>query len=491
MQKLHIPNFIGGYCDNRHATQLDPNQSPNIIDFELGNPAAGDFQYLLKARQPIYQYTTDANFINLTFRNINIFKCTTGANSGKKYIITGGFDNPNSRWFYAEVSGFAPYTHTALFNASSNTNGIWWSVLFNQYVYMGDGYISNRKWDGNTLTDLGVAHPKCLEAGTHKNRLLLANDLTNGVPNRLWISNVGSDTIPSTSFIDIGSRDDAIVGVIDGIDRIIVIKQRATYAVYLSANLADSTVVVLDTQKGVPNRQSITPYKTGFISCVYSRGLEVFINEYEPLTSSTHKFRSALMPCIFYYNDYVYVTTPGDPFTKSTPVEHYLYSLSMKTTTYFNTSTLRQLVVYTLDGVNAVSYLLGTWFDTVTLKPSVVVLNDTASGVFKESINLQYVTPKFTFGDASKYKSIEHLSIACFGNSNIKIDAYADGVLRQSITLSPSVDYSVLKYRFNPHQVRGRVIQFIISVPDTIPIPNHELYEAWIHYNIEDAVIGN
>lgn len=434
----------------------------------------------LKTRPLFREYSLKiASAFNLVDRNI--FKCISGANAGKSFIVVGGVDSGNTlRWYYYDLSAVVGGALTALYNVASASTSSPWSVLYNQFIYMGDGYSDNRKWDGNTLTNIGAAHPRCLTAATHKSRLILANDITNTAPNRLWISDVGTDTIQSTSFIDVGPSSESIIQVVDAIDKLIIVKESSTWFIYLAANLIDSQKFLVDPQKGAQNKRCISPYGSGFICVSERRGLELFVNEYSPLPSSLEIYKeAATILSVYSYGDLVYLCTGG---------ELYVYDIINKTNT-----------VHLCDGavIHNIVYappkqgLLGTYADPGSGFPALLSLfSDIIPGIgLDPAIPAAYTTKLFTFGDVSRYKSINRVILginSLSSNSVVVCTAVCDGVGAQVLT-APTSGASFLEFKFNPNVVKGREISFSFS-NNVGNFSSYAFREMWIHYNIEDRI---
>lgn len=481
---LHIPNFLGGLRDGLPPQQIADNEVSSLLNFMLTrpfgvfDPTDTETWKQLKTRPVARRYSDDIAVPTLDLVELNLF--SSGAIT---YIISGGIDGtPNLRFYYTQVDGGIPRTNTLLYSVASNTESSVWSVNHMQYVYTGDGYTDNRKWDGSVLTNLGAAHPRCLTAATHKSRLLLANDITNNAPNRLWISNVGSDTIPSTSFIDIGTTSEGIVQIVDAIDKIIVIKERSTWYVYLSANLSDSQVIVVDKDRGAQKRKAVVPYGDGFICVARDRGLEIFSNGYVPLPGALEEYKKlGESASIYVYNDCVYIIA-----------NNYMHIYSIK----YHTNTRHSFEAYLPNTVIYNPYWNNLTGATKNTNPLLVSLFDNGFGpqgaILESNITQSFVTKKFTFGDLARYKAINYVVFACEGITtppSFSARAYCDGVLKQTVGFTPNSN-SYVKCNFIPSLVRGREIQFEIEgFSAAADEPSIAFREAWIDYNIENAVI--
>jgi len=249
MKTEFINNFNGGLNNVMHPTEIRDNELQTLENMEIHPSNISDTisYFALTSRNSYSRLHSDD--LGITPRNLIEFtqQITGGNGIGTRFLVTGGFTGTN---FNLRHLRDGQTTTTSLFSAASSDTGICALVPSLQYLFYTDGALVWRKWDG--VTDSASGFTTVTKTGIeHKNRVWYGNDITNALPNRLRYSDIGApETVISTSWIDVGARFDPIIALVDEIERLIIVKEKSVWALYVAANVGQSTLIRIDGYKG-------------------------------------------------------------------------------------------------------------------------------------------------------------------------------------------------------------------------------------------------
>jgi len=179
--------------------------------------------------------------------------------SGTKWLVTGGWDGSANFVVKALRDGqTSPITVKS--QVSSNT-AICSFMIFNDQLYYTNGALAWRKWNG--LDDVASTYTTITKyAIQHKNKAIYLNDVTNNIPNKIWISNTGTpETVSASNGFLIGDYSDAIVLGIDQRERIVIGKEKSMWLFALAPTITDSTLL-----KGEQFKGTISPLGSMYAS---------------------------------------------------------------------------------------------------------------------------------------------------------------------------------------------------------------------------------
>jgi len=168
--------------------------------------------------------------------------------SGTKWLITGGYDGSANFVIKALRDGqTTPITVKS--QASSNTE-ICSFLLFGQYLYYTNGALPWRRWNG--LDDVASGFTTITKyAVQHKNKAVYLNDVTNKVPNQIWVSTTGNaETVSAANNFLCGDGSDAISSAVDQLERLLIVKEKSVWGFYLAPTIAESSMLRGDQYKG-------------------------------------------------------------------------------------------------------------------------------------------------------------------------------------------------------------------------------------------------
>ena len=168
--------------------------------------------------------------------------------TGTKWLVTGGYDGSANFVVKALRDGqTSPITIKS--QASSNT-GICSFLLFGQYLYFTNGALAWRRWNG--LDEVASGFTTITKyAVQHKNKAIYLNDVTNNIPNQIWVSNTGNaETVPALNNFLCGDHSDAITAAVDQLERLVIIKEKSIWGFYLAPIIAESSMLRGDQYKG-------------------------------------------------------------------------------------------------------------------------------------------------------------------------------------------------------------------------------------------------
>lgn len=169
--------------------------------------------------------------------------------NGERYLVVGGYDTAGSAFVVKALRD--NQTALTLISSQITTNSSICSfLLFNQNLYYTNGVVPWRRWNG--VNDVASGFTTITKYATkHKNKAIYLNDISNNRPNRIWVSNTGDpESVPSSNSFDIGDFADALVGGIDQLERLLLIKEKSLYGFYLAPTLSDSSILRGDEWKG-------------------------------------------------------------------------------------------------------------------------------------------------------------------------------------------------------------------------------------------------
>jgi len=245
-----IEHFADGLNLLLHPTQLKNSECQVLENMEVRPTSVGEVAsyFALSARHTYTRLHTDT--LPFIPKGMAEFTPRTGADSGKVHLVTGGFNSPN---FELRTLNLSDDTATILTHSATSvgTNQVSFFFMGNK-IYFTDGNIEWKSWDGTSIVAL-TGPPKTKYAVTHKNRVYYANDVTNGQPHYIWVSDVGDpNVVGASNFFAIGDASDPIIAIHDQVERVLIIKAQSTWAFYVAPTLADSTLLRAEEWRGSP-----------------------------------------------------------------------------------------------------------------------------------------------------------------------------------------------------------------------------------------------
>jgi len=282
MAEHYIPNFMGGLNVAQHPTKIKDSELQLLENMEVRptNISNTISYFELTARQSYKRLHTDV----LLFipRNLIEFvqSIAGGLGIGTKFLVTGGFESPNFRLRYLQDGAT---TTTQISSTASSSTARLSMFIYNQFLYYTDGNVAWRSWNG--VTDAASGFITRTKTGVmHKFRAFYGNDVTNTLPNRLYYSDVGlPETVVATSYFDIGDRNDAIINVVDQVERLLIIKEKSSWVLYLDATPANSTLLKVETYKGSTAQIGAVYENTGVYVSTLNDGIQRIVgNRFEP-----------------------------------------------------------------------------------------------------------------------------------------------------------------------------------------------------------------
>ncbi len=411
------------------------------------------------------------------------FLATTGHTLGNKwivtvspagtiYLLTGGWDG-SANFVVKALENNQTSPITVKSQASINT-GITTFLPFNDKVYYTDGNLAWRSWDG--LDELASGFTTKTKYGiSHKSKAIYANDVTNGVPNALWVSDTGlPELVVASNVFYVGDRGDPIVALIDQVERILIIKERSLWAMYFAPTISDSTLV-----RGDANKGTLSPLGTvwgGFGTYFYGTDSGIqYVRGVVPKPDVTqlYNFLKGFQNSkanIMFWQDTLWISTKsasGD--TRNNRVFEVDLELSE------NKRVTKQHVPFTLFCLNAGLYSFNKRLKAIEddgTNRFIVELDQTASTV-ETNITCLAKTKDFTFKDSSRNKKLNYVVVdALYPNTNnaltIKAFINGSGTAAETLTFTPpATGYQRHKFDFTRHTVRGYriTLQFEYTQP--------------------------
>ena len=230
-----------------YEVTIDATGTPDTFKWRLNGGAYTPGVAITGAAQTLSQGVT-ITFAATTGHTLNDTWTIIAAAAGQKYLVTGGYNSGTLDIRHLHDGG----TTTTLVKSTATTSdsGFLSFMVFGQHLFYTNGVNAWRKWNGITESASGFTTVTKF-AIKHKNRAYYFNDVTNGRPDYLWVSDVGlPETVGASNFFSIGDSSDDGIALSDQIERILLIKARSTWAFYVSPVLANSTLLRADEYKG-------------------------------------------------------------------------------------------------------------------------------------------------------------------------------------------------------------------------------------------------
>lgn len=490
METELIEHFMDGLNQIVHPTMIKNTEAQVIENFEVRPTSVADtLTYLaLTARGSYKRLHSDA--LPFPARNLIEFvqRVAGGSGAGSKFLVTGGFDSVAGQFKVRSLADGASTTSDISGTASSDT-GLCEFVLMNQYLFYTNGALAWRKWDG--VTDSASGFTTITKCGTkHKNRIIYGNDVTNGVPNRLWVSDVGlPESVGASNFFDIGDRSDPIISLSDQIERILVVKEKSTWAFYLAPILTSSSILRADEYKGsVAPRGVLWATGNTFVYTTSEGIQEIEGLQYGPsviqLMNFLKGFQNTLANLGYREDQLLIATYANSSGTYNTRV--FIYDSNTKKVYQFNMN----ISTFCMNrGVTTFSKRLKACEDDNGSNRYIVEMEAVSSQV-ETNIACVWKSKKFWFKDPGRYKFIDKftLDINAPNTTNaVTLKTYGDGTLVNTQTWTPSATGLQRNvFKFDISVVRGRFIEFQIEYTQSgTSADKFALLSAKIEYDFE------
>ena len=231
-----------------YEVTIDTTGTPDTFKWRLNGGAYTTGVAITGAAQTLSQ-GVQITFAATTGHTLNDTWSIIAAATGQKYLMTGGYNSSTGKLEIRSLHDGG--TVTSQVSATTTTDsGTLSFMLFGQHLFYTNGVLAWRKWNG--VTDAASGFTTVTKFGIkHKNRAFYFNDVTNGRPDYLWVSDVGlPETVSASNFFSVGDSSDNGTSLSDQVERILLIKERSTWAFYLAPEVANSTLLRADEYKG-------------------------------------------------------------------------------------------------------------------------------------------------------------------------------------------------------------------------------------------------
>ncbi len=357
---------------------------------------------------------------------------------GTIFLVTGGFNSSNELELRYLADGETASSEIS--TTSSSDTGSLVLLPYNDELYYTDGSLPWRKWNGTRDAVSGFT-TITKTAIQHKNLIVYANDVTNGTPNVIWVSSTGTpETVPAANTFVIGDRSDPIIGLMDQIERILIIKERSTWAFYKAPTLSDSTILRADEWKG-----SVSPLgqiwgSFGTFVMTTDAGLQKVTGlRYDPTALPIYNFLKGFqntLAALGFREDQILLAT------KSVSADTYnkrLFSFDVNSETIFQ-SNLNISCLCLNRGVLTFGGRLKACEDGGSAATRKVIEFDQVSGNVESTVSCLTRTKEYDCNQPTRVKTLNHLMLDAYypDTTTLTIKAYVDGSLTETQTYTPS-----------------------------------------------------
>jgi hypothetical protein len=497
----NIPNFIDGLNLIQHPSQIKDTEVQDISNMEVRpNSISATLSYLaLTARNSYRRLHSDA--LLFSPRNLMQFvqSVSGGSGAGTKFLVTGGYKSSTGH-FNLRYLKDGDSTTNSIYDAASTDTKILSLFASLTKLYYSDSNLAWRSWDGVTDSASGFV-TKTKTGCMHKQRAFYGNDVTNGLPHYLYFSDVGlPETVQASSFYIVGAADEAIIQILDFYDRLLIIKERSTWGLFMATDPAQSTLVQMDVVKG-----SISPLGqqvAGFSAKVLTSdvGLQELTRDYyqvyyKPDAVQIYNYLKGLPTTIStaalgWYQDQLFIATQSASASPARNDTLFTYDL-------FGNKVFKHSMNIALFCRN-----LGLLTFNKTLK---AIENDGSTDIYIVEMDQKSATPETTFTAIARTKEFAFESplnkkyipyivldwVAVDTTQTLTVKSYGDSVLKETIVLPvPSASGFQRSYiRFKPELTKGNYISFAFSYPqDTNSANKFALLQLNIGYSVETRV---
>jgi hypothetical protein len=293
--------------------------------------------------------------------------------------------------------------------------------------------------------------------------MFYANDVTNGLPNYLWISDVGlPESVGASNFFPIGDQSDPIIGIMDQVERVLILKENSTWAFYLAPVLANSTLLRAEEYKGSISPRGMLYNNVGTYVYTTDSGVQLIQGlQYQAIVPQILNFLKGFqneLASFGLWEDYLLIATKSasaDTYNKRV----FLYHNESKKVYQYNTN----FSLFCQNrGLQTFNNKLKAIEDDGTNK-YIVELDQTSSTV-ESTISCVAQTKDLDFGTMAKKKKIRAIHVvAIFPDTTtaLTVKCYTDGTLADTVTYTPTATGEQTAYlKFNPAACVGRDISF-------------------------------
>lgn len=394
-----------------------------------------------------------------------------GSGTGSKFLVTGGFNTSTSN-FQVDYLADAASAITNISALASSDTARFSPFLFGVYLYYTDGARAWRRWDG--VTDAASGFTTVTKFGIkHKNRAFYFNDVTSTLPHYVWVSDVGlPETVGASNFFTIGDASDPIIGAMDQIERILVIKEKSTWALYLAPELTNSTILRSDEYKGSVAPLGAVWNNVGTFVYTADCGVQLIRGlQYRPSVDQLQNFLKGFQntkAALGAWEDFLVIATLAVASdTHNNRV--FLYDLNTKKAYQHNMN----IAGFCMNkGITTFNKRLKALEDDGTNRH--IIEFDQISGQAETTIACVAKTKEWDAGDLSRIKKVRSLVFeATFPNATtaLTIKSYGDGALTETKTFTPAANgVQRVIVKFLPNVTKGYRIsfQFEYAQPGTV-----------------------
>lgn len=432
-----LADFTGGLNLVLHPSQLKDNEAQILENMEVRPTSLSNtVSYLaLSARNGYRRLHTSA----LGYAPKGLIEWVDS--SGNIRLFSGGFKTGDSKFYVDYItSGSVPATVTNVSATSSAATGIAVFMPYGTKLYYTDGNIAWRVWSGSADSASGFT-TETKTGVIHKNRAFYGNDVTNSNPHYLWYSNVGDvETVGASSFFLIGEQSDPIIRLEDQQERLLIFKRSSTWALYIAPDPVNSTIIRVDSTKGVVSyRGSLWTGAGETYVMSQDSGLQLIRGAtYEPVASQILNFLKGFQntgASLGFVEDFILLatlSTSTDTYNKRT----FIYDTVLDRVYQYNVN----LACFCQNrGLNSFNSRLkameddgSNWF---------FVELDQLSGTVESTIPCVFRTKESEFDNPMTKKSLRYLVInAQFPDTTtaVTVKVYCDGTLKETLTYTPT-----------------------------------------------------
>lgn len=397
--------------------------------------------------------------------------------AGQRWLVTGGYDQTANAF---KVNRLLDGTTITVLHNSQTAGGVFAPhdtgrvsfFNYNQYLFYTDGNFPWRKWDG--VTDSASGYTTVTKTAViHKDRAWYGNDVTNTLSNYVYYSSVGlPETVNPLNFFRIGSQSDPIVSLIDMQDHLLIIKQKSTWALYVSADLTNSLLIRKNRAKGSPAPLGSIWTDNGVMLFTANSGTQLLLNNdyagkgFQPVFVSVYNL---LRGTIFdnnlafgYIQDQVWLAHNGtEPY--DTVPRTFIYD-TPSGNVYKNTLALSCFLT------DASSNTYNGW-PKACLQAGIIIEFDHVNDASESSVLTYMRTKDFTFDKLPNRKNLSYIVLDVVIPdliNNLTINTWGDNVIQETFTkIATQVGYNRYYFPCRPDLSRGHKISVDISFPQT------------------------
>ena len=487
MAKIRLNNFIKGLNTSAHPTQIGESFLQDVENMEVQLDVIDgttNLTYLaLTARGSYKRLHTDDILATHNFTPYGIFEFIKRNSAGNipvgtPLMVVAGKGGSGLHFAYMK-RGDTTLTQNFTSGGTTVDNKQVFFFTYGDALYFNGLETVWYKWLGSDLTAPAPSGftTKTLVATVHKQRVFYGNDITNGKPNRIWVSDVGDpETVGASNFFDIGSDDDPIIALLDQVERVLIIKENSTWAFYLAPTLSDSTILRADEWKGAESSHGAIWASYGTFVYTKDSGIQ-FVRglRYEAFIQQIYNYAKRLNPwrsSMAIWSDKLYIAARKEQDFQIPNNETLVYDFNVqgvfKHTWPLHSYCPNRGLRFAPTGTRE-TRLKALEVDTTTSKYFIVELYPTPSDSQETTISCKMKTGALHFGDTSRKKILNWLVLefnAPDTTTPVALNIYVNNntIPAQTLTFTPTAT-GFQRKRFDPiiPSVSGHYLTFEVT----------------------------